>query len=74
MFNFFRYKKESQFYDGENKKGIGKVKDGLNGEIIEEFVALGVKMYLVRTKKKEMRKAKEVKKNILKKDYVHCLF
>ena len=50
------------------------MKDGLNGEIIEEFVALGVKMYLVRKKKKEMRKAKEVKKNILKKDYVHCLF
>ena len=40
----------------------------LNGEIIEEFVGLRAKMYSLKTKKEEMKKAKKVKKNIVKKD------
>ena len=39
----------------------------LNGEIIEEFVDLRAKMYSLKTKKEEMKKAKKVKKNIVKK-------
>ena len=31
--------KKSQFYNDENKKVIGKMKDQLKGKIIEEFVA-----------------------------------
>ena len=40
----------------------------LNGEIIEEFVGLRAKMYSLKTKKEEMKKAKKVKKNIVKKN------
>ena len=79
LFDFSRYKKESSFYDDESKKVIGKMKDELNGEIIEEFVGLRAKMYSVKTKKEELKKAKGMKKNVFKKDcshqdYVDCLF
>ena len=55
------------------------MKDELNGEIIEEFVGLRAKMYSAKTKKEELKKAKGVKKNVVKKDishqdYVNCLF
>ena len=54
------------------------MKDELNGEIIEELVGLRAKLYSLKTKKEEMKKAKGVK-NIVKKDishqdYVDCLF
>ena len=38
LFDFSGYEKESPFYNGENKKVIGKMKDELNEKIIEEFV------------------------------------
>ena len=57
------------------------MKDELNGEIIEEFISLRAKMNSLKTttKKKEMKMAKGVKKNVVKKDishqdYVDCLF
>ena len=79
LFDFSGYEKESSFSNDENKKVIGKVKDELNGEIIEGFVGLRAKMYSLKTKKEEMKKAKGVKKNVVKKyishhDYVDCLF
>ena len=37
LFNFSGYKKESPFYNDENKKVIGKMKDELNGKIIKEM-------------------------------------
>ena len=39
--------------------------DELNGEIIEEFVGLRAKMYLLKTKKVEMKKTKGVKKSVV---------
>ena len=79
LFDFSGYEKESPFYSDENKKLIGKMKDELNEEIIEEFVGLRSKMYSLKTKKEEMKKDKGVKKNVVKKDishqdYVDCLF
>ena len=79
FFDFSGYGKESPFYNDENKKLVGKLKDKLNGEVIEEFVGLRAKIYSLKTKKQEMRKAKEQKKNVVKKgishqDYVDCLF
>ena len=55
------------------------MKDELNREITEEFVGLRVKIYSFKTKKEEMKKAKRVKKKVVKKDishqdYVDCLF
>ena len=73
------YEKERSFYNDENKKVIGKMKDELNGEIIEEFIGLRAKLYSLKTKKEEKKEAKEVKKNVVKKDisnqdYIDCLF
>ena len=78
---FFKFwvREESPFYNGENKQVIGKMKDELNRKIVEKFVALRVKMYLMKTKAEDMTKAKGVKKKLFKKDishqdYVDCLF
>ena len=59
------HEKESTLYYDENKKVISKMKDELNGEIIEEFVGLRAKMYLLKTKKVEMKKTKGVKKSVV---------
>ena len=57
------------------------MKDELKREIIEQFVGLRVKIYSLKTKKGEMKKAKGVKKNVVivikdisHQDYVDCLF
>ena len=68
MFDFSGFEKESPFYNDENKKVIGKMKNELNGEIIEEFLGLSEKIDLLKTKKEEMKKAKRMKKNVVKKD------
>ena len=54
------------------------MKDELKREIIEEFVGLRAKMYELKTKKEEMKKANGKKKNVVKKnfshqDYIDCL-
>lgn len=63
-----------------NKKVPGKFKDELNGEIMTEIVGLRSKCYAVRTLGKidKMKKAKGVKKNVLKNnisfdDYFNCI-
>lgn len=62
-----------------NKKVPGLFKDELNGDILTEFVGLRSKMYCVKSEGVEiMKKAKGVKKYILKKtitfdDYINCL-
>lgn len=63
-----------------NKKVPGKFKDELNGEVVTEVVGLRSKCYAVRTLGKidKMKKAKGVKKNVLKKkisfdDYYQCV-
>ena len=38
LFDFSGYEKESPFYNDENEKVIGKMKDELNREIIEELI------------------------------------
>ena len=55
------------------------MKDELNGENIEELFCLRAKMYSLKTKKEERKKARGVKKNVVKKDishqdYLDCLF
>ena len=64
---------------GLNKKAIGLMKDEMDGDIIEEFVALRPKLYSYRVGSKEHKKCKGIKKNIVKKtltfeDYKDCLF
>jgi hypothetical protein len=52
-----------------NKKVLGKFKDEMNGEILEEFIGLASKLYsnkVFASNNDEMKKAKGVKKNIIK--------
>lgn len=62
---------ESHFlHSTENKKVVGKMKDELNGDIITEFVSLKPKMYaysyIKNGENKENKKAKGVKKSVIK--------
>ena len=65
---------------GVNKKVIGKFKDEVGGKQITHFVGLSPKLYTFKVEEKgETRKAKGVKKNVIKKslsfeDYKKCLF
>ena len=65
---------------GVNKKVIGKFKDEIGGKQITHFVGLRPKLYTFKVEEKgETRKAKGVKKNVIKKslsfeDYKKCLF
>lgn len=66
-------------YSNRNKKVIGKFKDEAAGKIITAFVGLRSKMYAIRLDDDHiLKKAKGVKKSVLKKtitfdDYVACL-
>ena len=61
------------------KKVIGKFKDELNGQIMEEFISLRSKLYSYKLLEgKEGEKAKGIKKNVVQKeisfkDYRNCL-
>ena len=65
---------------GVNKKVIGKFKDEAAGKQRTHFVGLRPKLYTFKVEEKgETRKAKSVKKNVIKKslsfeDYKKCLF
>ena len=79
-FNTSNYVKNhpSGIKTGCNKKVIGKMKDECGGKQITEFVGLRAKMYSYRMNEKEEKKAKGVKKNVIKKDisfddYYKCL-
>ena len=63
-----------------NKKFIGKFKDEVGGKQITHFIGLRPKLYTFKVEEKgETRKAKGVKKNVIKKslsfeDYKKCLY
>ena len=65
---------------GLNKKVIGLMKDEMDGEVIEKFVALRSKLYSYRKSgSTEGKKCKGIKKNVVKgtltfEDYKNCLF
>lgn len=69
-FDFSDYPKEHPIYDNDrNKKVLGKFKDEVNGNIIEEFVGLMSKMYAFKTVNNDVTKnAKGVSKLSLKKN------
>ena len=64
-------------YSNHNKKVVGKFKDELGGKLMTEFVGLRLKVYSY-TGEKSGKRAKGVKKEVLKKtishdDYRDCL-
>ena len=74
------YPKDHPLYSEENKKVIGKFKDELNGEIMNEVVFLKSKAYsYTLTDLSEEKKLKGIGKTTIKKDinfndYKDCLF
>ena len=45
MFDFSNFPKDSKFFQKANKKVIDKMRDLLEGKIVDEFVGLKSKMY-----------------------------
>ena len=59
LFDFSGYHKDSIYYCDVNEKVLGKMKDELNGDVIDEFIGLKSKIYsLITFIGKEINKAK----------------
>ena len=72
LFDNSDYPKNSPFFDGSNKKVIGKFKDEAAGIPIVEFVGLRSKMYsYMKDNKQGSRTAKGIKKNVIKQQLRH---
>ena len=72
LFDNSDYPSDSKFYFSENKKVIGKFKDETAGVPIREFIGLKSKMYSISLDNEKFnKKAKGVKKNIIRKDISH---
>ena len=54
---------------GVNKKVIGKFKDQAAGEQITHFAGLRPKLYSFKIEDREVKKAKGIKKNVIKKKW-----
>ena len=65
------YPKDHKLHSLKNKKVLGKMKDEFAGKPVEEYVGLRPKMYSV---KEYVKKAKGVKKYIVKKLITHDLY
>ena len=74
------YRKDHYLHSMENKKVIGKMKDECAGRPIREYVGLRPKMCsILENNNKNIKKAKGIKKNVVKKNirhlqYKECLF
>ena len=68
LYDTSNYPKDHQLSSATNKKVLGKMKDECGGEPIEEIVAIRPKMYSAKNAdKKNIRKTKGVKKNVIEK-------
>jgi len=66
------YPKEHPLHSNKNKKVLGKMKDECAGTLIAEYVGLRPKMYsILKADEKNIKKAKGVKKNVVKKQITH---
>jgi len=79
LFDNSDYPKSSKYFSDENKKVIGKFKDEAAGKPIKEFVGLKSKMYSYLAGAQEHKKAKGIRKIVVKNeirhnDYLNVLF
>ena len=70
LYDTSNFPKDHPLYNETNKKVLGKMKDECAGDAIYEVVAVRSKMYSVLSKK-NIRKAKGVKKNVIEKETTH---
>ena len=71
LYDTSNYPKDNPLHDNRNKKVLGKMKDECGGGVIKEVVAIRPKMYSVEVGKKNIRKTKGVKKNVIEKEITH---
>ena len=69
MFDFSNYSQDSEFFDDDNKKVIGKMKDEFGGIIIGQFIGLKPQMYSI--KKLMVEKQKLLKEYILQQNLMN---
>eukprot|EP00794_Sanderia_malayensis_P000925 gene925-biopygen184 len=78
-FDFSNYSKEHPNCSTANKKVIGKMRDELEGKVMDEFIVLRPKMYSCKiVGGNSLKKAKGIKKHVVEKpinhqDYQQCL-
>ena len=71
LYDTSNYPKDHPLHSLTNKKALGKMKDECGRDVMEEVVAVRSKMYSVKVGKKNIRKAKGVKKNMIEKEITH---
>ena len=79
LFDVSNYPKDSKFFDPDNEKVIGKMKDESKGKANDEFVALKSKMHSIKDAGgKENNKGKGINQNVVKntkhEEYINVLF
>ena len=65
------YPKSSKYHDPSNKKVLGMFKDETASKPILEFVGLRAKMYSIKMQDSESKRAKGIKKGVIKRDIKH---
>jgi len=72
LYDTSEYLKEHPLHSNTNKKVLGKMKDEFAGTHIAEYVGLRPKMYsILKADEKNIKKAKGVKKSVVKKQITH---
>ena len=71
LYDFSDYPKVSGMFSEVNKKVLGKMKDETAGVPIQEFVGLRAKVYSILYNGEEMKRAKGIKKYVVKKYLRH---
>ena len=71
LYGTSNYPNNHLLYNNRNKKALGKMKDECGGEVINEVIAVRPKMYSVDVGKKNIRKAKGMKKIVIEKEITH---
>ena len=77
LFDFSDYPRSSPYFDLSNKKQLGKMKDEMGGEAIEEFIGLRPKVYSIQAASQRKQAAKGIQRReasrITHKQYKECL-
>uniref|UniRef100_A0A158P4F2 C2H2-type domain-containing protein n=1 Tax=Tetranychus urticae TaxID=32264 RepID=A0A158P4F2_TETUR len=79
LMDFSDYPQAHFLYNMKNKKKLGYLKDEMNGQIIDEVIAIKAKLYAIKYGTNSKMTAKGVQKAIVKnvisiEDYKDCLF
>ena len=65
LYDTSNYPKDHLLYNDRNTKALGKMKDECGEDVINDVIAVRPKMYSVDVGKKNIRKAKGVRKDVI---------